>query len=132
MNKTGWITGSMIALASASALVAMPASANTSVFVQIGVPVQRYEVQQPQYQQQYQYQQQPYQQHYQTQYQPHGWNQHQRGWQRGQRDSDRDGIADRHDRDRDGDGVRNRVDRDRDGDGVPNRFDRRPNNPNRY
>jgi hypothetical protein len=34
-------------------------------------------------------------------------------------------------RDRDRDGVANRYDRDRDGDGVRNRDDRRPNNPRR-
>jgi hypothetical protein len=35
-------------------------------------------------------------------------------------------------RDRDRDGVANRYDRDRDGDGVRNSRDARPNNPNRY
>lgn len=42
-----------------------------------------------------------------------------RGVYRGERDRDRDGIA-------------NRVDRDRDGDGVRNRQDGYPNDPRRY
>jgi hypothetical protein len=42
-----------------------------------------------------------------------------RGYGRGYRDQDRDGIP-------------NRYDRDRDGDGVPNRYDARPYNPRRY
>jgi hypothetical protein len=43
---------------------------------------------------------------------------HGHGYGSGRRDSDRDGIPNRHDRDRDGDGV-------------PNRYDRNPNNPHR-
>jgi hypothetical protein len=42
-----------------------------------------------------------------------------RGYGRGSRDRDRDGIP-------------NRYDRDRDGDGVPNRHDARPYNPRRH
>ena len=42
-----------------------------------------------------------------------------RGYGRGYRDQDRDGIP-------------NRYDRDRDGDGVPNRHDARPYNPRRH
>jgi hypothetical protein len=49
----------------------------------------------------------------------HGRDRHDRERHHGRgRDSDRDGIRDRHDRDRDGDGVRNR-------------HDRRPDNPRR-
>lgn len=44
---------------------------------------------------------------------------HDRGRHHGRRDSDGDGVRDKHDRDRDGDGVRNK-------------HDRRPDNPYRY
>jgi hypothetical protein len=62
-------------------------------------------------------------------------------WARGYRDTDRDGIANRHDRDRDGDGIANRQDPrpgvyaangDRDSDGVHNARDRYPTDPRRH
>lgn len=54
------------------------------------------------------------------------------GYDRGYRDSDRDGIPNRYDRDLDNDGRPNHRDRDIDGDGVPNYRDSYPNNPRRY
>jgi hypothetical protein len=74
-------------------------------------------------------------------YRAHEWRQRDGRWyleqprwtRQGQgRDSDRDGVANRHDRDIDNDGVPNRRDADRDGDGVRNDRDRRPDNERRY
>ena len=117
-------------LAASAVLVSAPASAGTSVYLQLGsTPTYSpyYYPQQPSY-----YYQQPNyysQQHWgQTGYR---WDNQPRYYGRG-RDQDRDGIPNRYDRDLDNDGRVNSRDRDRDGDGVVNWRDRAPDNRRRY
>ena len=155
-KKRNWIPGGLAALAAAGAMMRLPASAQTSINLQIGTPPPpvRYAVM-PQPRRGYvwvpghwewrgnrhvwkagyylaarpgYYYQQP------TWVQEgNRWAYRGGGWNRGHRDRDHDGIRDRRDNDRDNDGIRNNRDRDRDrdGDGVRNRNDRAPNNPNR-
>lgn len=103
MGKKTWI-GITAAAGATLALLAAPAQARTSVYLNLGVPTP-YVYSQPSYgytQPSYVYTQPSY-----VYTQPsYGYYNH--GYQQP------------------------RYYRDRDGDGVPNRFDRRPNNPRRY
>ena len=146
MRRKTWITAASLALVSAGACVSLPAAANTSVGIQIGVPGPVYYAAPPAVV----YESAPPPRHghvwvpghWEWQGNRHVWvkgfflraragyyyNQPQ--WiQVGDRWTYRPGAWARGDRDRDG--VPNRYDRDRDGDGVPNRYDRNPNNPYR-
>ena len=146
MSRKIWIAATAV-LATATALVATPAAAFTSVGVQIGVPATVYVAPPPP--PLYQYTPAPrYGQiwvpgHWEWQGQRHVWTQgyfmrerpgyvyHQPQWsQHGDRWGYRGGGWARADRDHDG--IANRWDRDRDGDGVPNRYDRAPDNRHRY
>jgi hypothetical protein len=138
--------GTAGALAAATALIATPASAFTSVGVQIGVPATVYVAPPPV--PVYEYTPAPRHGHvwvpghWEWQGNGHVWVQgvhlrerpgyyyRQPQWiQHGDRWGYRGGGWGRGDRDRDG--IPNRYDRDRDGDGIPNRWDRAPNNPYR-
>jgi hypothetical protein len=146
MDKKTWMLATAV-LASATALMASPAAAYTSVGVQIGVPATVY-VAPPPPPPVYQHAPAPRRGHvwvpghWEWQGNRHAWVQgvymrerpgyvyQQPQWvSHGDRWGYRAGHWQRRDRDRDG--IPNRYDRDRDGDGVPNRFDRSPNNPYR-
>lgn len=131
------LAAASIALGTLGLVVAAPASAQTSIGVQLsvpgitvvagntpyayGVPTAYYPAYDVGYNRGY------------RSVAPRGWdNQH-----RDQRWEGRDNRRDHrqtgwnHRGDQDRDGIANRFDRDRDGDGVPNRFDHNPNNPRR-
>jgi hypothetical protein len=126
MAKTIW-TAAATALACTGALLGLPASAHTSVGVQIGVPAPVYVAPAPVYVAPppvYQYTPPP-----QPVWVPGHWewqgNRH--VWVQGQHmQYGRDHWGRRGDRDHDG--IPDRYDRDRDGDGVPNWRDRAPDN----
>jgi len=150
MNKTLWTTA-LAAIATAGALLSAPASANTSIHVQVGPPAPLYEVvpqPQPGYlwvpghwewrghrhvwiaghhlreRPGYVYQQPVWVQR------GNQWSWYGGGWSRS---APAHAYGHQHGRghDRDRDGIPNRYDRDRDGDGVANRYDRRPDDARR-
>ncbi len=140
MIKTTLLAASL-AIASIGASVSAPASAQTSIYVQVAPPAPRAEYRpaprrghvwvpghwdwRPRMNQYVWMQGHWVRERPGYYYSQPVWVQRGNGWVR------EGGTWQRGRGDRDHDGVPNRFDRDRDGDGVPNRFDNKPNNPNR-